>query len=86
MLIQRISGMFQLVCSAGGSPIEWQKEFPKGMVKIKSSAPSVQNCFMQQLLNSYEERDRACLWQRASYECTWGMDKVEAKPKLNFHI
>lgn len=39
MLIQRICGMLQLVCSTGGIPTECQKEFAKDMVKIKSSAP-----------------------------------------------
>lgn len=37
MLIQRICGMLQLVCSTGGIPTECQKESTKGM--IKSSAP-----------------------------------------------
>lgn len=39
MLIQKICGMLQLVCSTGGIPTECQKESTKGMVKKKSSAP-----------------------------------------------
>lgn len=38
MLIQSVCGMLQFVCSTGGIPTECQKEFAKGMVKIKSSA------------------------------------------------